>query len=87
MNRRAFLGWAATGAAGLLVPVLAKPTPKVFVFGSGLHKPTATMIVMTWDTTIFYGYHLSERHVIFLDKPNLSNAEFIEEMRRLHETS
>lgn len=31
MNRRSFLGWTATGTAGLLLP-----TKKTFVFGSGM---------------------------------------------------
>lgn len=33
MDRRKFLGWAATGAAGLLLPTVVRPRPNVFDMG------------------------------------------------------
>jgi hypothetical protein len=38
LSRRGFLGWAATGAAGLLLPSVVKPRAKVFDMGRGLAK-------------------------------------------------
>jgi hypothetical protein len=39
MNRRNFLGWTATGAAGLFLPQPVFPRRKTFVFGSGIREP------------------------------------------------
>lgn len=38
MGRRAFLGWAATGAAGLMLPGVIRPRAKVFDMGRGLRR-------------------------------------------------
>lgn len=39
MTRRNWLGWAATGAAGLLLPTVVRPAPKVFDMGRSMGRP------------------------------------------------
>lgn len=39
IDRRAFLGFAAAGAGGLLLPTIVRPKAKVFDMGRGLRRP------------------------------------------------
>jgi hypothetical protein len=51
-GRRQFLGWAATGAAGLLLPTIARPRPKIFDMGRWRPSPVGpgTIIRLTART-------------------------------------
>lgn len=61
LTRRGFLGWTATGAAGLLVPGLIGPRPKVFDMGRGARRTEASALDFRVYTSRD-GIHFREIH-------------------------